>query len=262
MSIGLRARIWALLIAFSTAGVITLNALANILPLNGVQTGALSDGIPNLFVPAGITFSIWGIIYVLLLWFTVQSVAAAFSAKAENHAAVVSLGPPAVLSALANSAWLLAWHWSLVPLSLVFMVMLLSCLIWWYHQSRLHSKDLPGNKFRSLTLRLPISVYLGWITVATVANVTAVLVVAGLNGGENAVLLTMLTLVAVLAIALLVIWREKDIAYTAVIVWALGGIAFKRLSTGQAAEVGWVAIGIALVIVLAVVFRLVWRRRA
>ncbi len=162
-----------ILSALSLVGTLTVNALANILPLGGIQTGEVAWKYDNLFVPAGFTFSIWGVIYLLLIIFCVRF----FFAKTET---VRRLAPWFIASNLLNMGWMFAWHHLLIGLSLALMLALLASLIGFYLATRSVTSDQPGAE--RLGKRLPASVYLGWITVATIANASAFLTSVGWNG--------------------------------------------------------------------------------
>jgi hypothetical protein len=224
------------------AGVVTVNALANILPLNGVNTGVLSDEIPNLFVPAGLTFAVWGLIYLLLTVLVVCVFFIGITGKfASAWTPVDSL--LFIVNALANISWIFAWHWRLVPLSLAIMLVLLGTLI--ALSERISLKKMPGNSLSSdsgektpailrFGLSVPLHVYLGWICVATIANVTALLVTIGWDGfGLDPRIWTVLVILAGLAVALLLAIRRNMAAAPLVVVWAYAGIVIKRISLGE-----------------------------
>ncbi|MGA2974200.1 MAG: hypothetical protein ABSF77_02700 [Spirochaetia bacterium] len=158
---------------------LVVNTFASTIGLNGSQTGVLSDAIPNLFVPSGLTFSIWGVIYIFLLLFTVAQSRGLFSTRREAPASVERIGWLMVLSSAANIGWLLLWHWRQVGFSLLAMLALLTCLIGIY--LRLGMGRASASPAERWFARIPFSVYLGWITVAMIANVTALLVKAGWN---------------------------------------------------------------------------------
>jgi translocator protein len=105
--------------------MIMINVLANTLPINGYNTGQLSALYPNLFVPAGITFSIWGLIYISLILFGYGLY------KLKNIDSVIfkKLSILFIISNLLNGGWLLAWHYKLIELSLIIMIALLWTLI-------------------------------------------------------------------------------------------------------------------------------------
>lgn len=210
--------------------VITFNALANILPLGGRTTGEVSQLYSNLFVPAGYAFSIWGLIYILLLMFVILQARGLFVKGGEPPAYVSRIGWWFVVSCLANAGWLLAWHHLLIPLSLALMLLLLGALLVIY--LRLNSGQQPAAP---LLVRLPFSVYLGWITVATVANVAALLVSINWNGfGISEVTWTVIVLIVATLITLWVLWTQEDFAYTGVVIWAFVAILVRRQTEGGA----------------------------
>jgi len=216
-----------LLVTVSYLFMITVNALANILPLNGKNTGEVSDSYPNLFAPAGFTFSIWGLIYLLLGGFVLYQwkKSSSFS-RHTNDRLLVELRTPFIVTCLSNAAWLFSWHYEWIALSTVFMGILLITLIHISSYFEGGSLSIKENLF----LRVPFSVYFGWITVATVANITILLVKWNWDGfGLSSQFWTILILVVTLGIASAVIHFKRDLAYGLVIIWAFGGIIAKHL---------------------------------
>ncbi len=212
---------------FSFFLVIVVNFLANYLPINGYNTGELSDMYPNLFVPAGLTFSIWGVIYLLLAVFVVSQYIS-FSEKNQIKEEIIQkIGYLFFLSSLFNAAWIFTWHYLYVFLSLLVMIGLLLSLITIYQKLEIGLKKY-SKKIYSIFI-LPFSVYLGWITVATIANVTAWLVNINWNGfGLSDVFWTVLVIIVGLIITLYTLLKRKDIAFSLVIAWAYLGIIIKR----------------------------------
>ena len=218
--------------------VITLNTLANTLPINGYNTGELSGRYPNLFVPAGFTFSIWGVIYLLLLGFVIYQ----FTRPARQSEVPRRIGPWFFLSCLFNASWILAWHYLLPGLSLLIMLALLGSLILIYQ--RVYSSPRLEVKGARWWVELPFSIYLGWITVATIANTTAVLVDVGWGGwGIPEPAWTVVMIAVAIGIGLWFTLRQSDVFYPLVVVWALIGIIARR--TSEMAE------GYSMVIVIA-----------
>lgn len=208
---------------------VVVNALANILPINGITTGELSDLYPNLFVPAGLTFAIWGLIYVLLGIFVIYPLRPSLRRDAQKLDFVHRIGPLFFISCLANIGWIFAWHYQIVPLSLVLMLLLLGCLLAIY--LRLNIGKSEATKAQRYFVHLPFSVYLGWITIATIANVTALLV--DINWGRwglSEQFWAVAVIIVGIAIALSMLFTRKDIYYSLVVDWALLGILIKRLS--------------------------------
>ena len=229
---------------------IAVNAMANALPINGKTTGELSDMYPNLFVPAGLTFSIWGLIYLLLAAFIVYQVAAPSRDAADF---LQRIGPLFILASAANIGWIFLWHYQRVPASLAVMLVLLGGLLAIY--LRLDIGVQAPSWREKLLVQLPFSVYLGWITVATIANVTAVLVHAGWDRfGASEQFWTVVVLVVASAITLAVLFTRNDLFYALVILWAFIGILIKRLAVDASpsrAVIVTLAAGMAVIAVVA-----------
>jgi hypothetical protein len=218
-----------ILAALGFIGTIVVNYLANALPINGVTTGEASDANGNLFAPAGITFSIWGLIYLLLLGYTIyQFGVGRKNAHPERAKMIATINTYFLITSIANISWIFAWHYGVLWLSVLLMLTLLYFLIKIADVVNKQSFSSRDNLF----IRLPFSVYFGWITVATIANITAFLVSIGWNGfGISEPVWTCIILLVGAAIG---IWRmreDKNSAYGLVLVWAYGGILYKHLST-------------------------------
>lgn len=231
---------------------IVVNALANILPINGLNTGELSDNIPNLFVPAGLTFSVWGVIYVLLALFTGYSISDWFSKNQKTLLHVEEIGLAFIISSLANTVWIFLWHYQLINLSLIAMLCILGSLIYAHVKISRFSEEQKNLKWKWF-VSYPFSVYLGWITVATVANVTAVLVVNNWNGfGISESIWTIIMISVAALVTIIMILRERDLAYALVVIWAFAGIIIKRLDPANPPQIGIVVtagISIGLIVV-------------
>ncbi len=211
--------------------MITVNALANAIPINGVTTGQVSDSYPDLFAPASITFSIWGLIYLLLAGYTLYQFGF-FQADrgAAREELFQKIGIFFAISSVANTFWIFAWHYNVIWLSLLLMLVVLVSLI-------MIATRLSEEKFsfrEKAFIRLPFSVYFGWITVATIANVTTFLVSIGWGGfgiSDQAWMVIILLVGAVIGIARM--RRDLDIAYGLVIIWAYAGILNKHISPAE-----------------------------
>jgi len=248
--------------------MLTLNGMANALPLNGVNTGQLSDGIPNLFVPAGLTFAIWGLIYLLLIGYVIAVFKAATSASGLEAWAPAD-GMLFSANAALNAVWILAWHWRLIPLSLLIMAGILGTLI--AMMERNHERATgpataaaQGGPILRFFLRVPVLVYLGWICVATIANVTALLVTMGWNGwGLDPLVWTILVIAVGAAVGAYLAVARGAVSAGLVVAWAYAGIILKRSGIDAASSLPIIVAagaGIAAV-ALAIVVRFVAKAR-
>ena len=215
--------------------MITINILANALPINGQNTGEISDLFQVFFVPAGYVFAIWGLIYIGLAAFAIYQ---ALPAQRENPR-LRKIGYWFLLSCVANSVWIFMWHYNLFPLSLLVMLVLLASLLVIY--LRLDVGRTRVSTLERWCVNIPFSVYLGWITVATVANVTDVLYDLGWNGfgiAPETWAVIMLIIAAGLGVAMAV--TRRDVAYLLVLVWAFAGIGVKQAAVPLVATTAWI----------------------
>lgn len=221
------------LVGLTYAAMIAVNVLANALPINGRTTGSISDGYENLFAPAGLTFAIWGLIYLLLGGHVLYQLGLFHSPHGEGGdearrvALLERVGVLFSLSSLANVAWILSWHYDLIGVSTLLLATMLVLLI--LITRTILAADL-SPRDRAF-IRLPFSVYFGWITVATIANLTVWLVSIGWNRFGIPEPSWAVAIIAVGAlIGTTVILRDRDIAYGLVLVWAYLGIWIKHTS--------------------------------
>ena len=208
--------------------VVIINYLATTLPLNNKGTGELSDQYPNLFVPSGLTFSIWGAIYILLAIFVIYQLITAFKASPGEGSFIEKIGIIFFVSCIFNIGWIFAWHYEIVWLSLVLMLCLFGSLLAIYLRLNI-GKSVENNKVKGM-IHIPFSVYLGWITIATIANVTALLVDLGWNRfGLSEQFWAVLVIAVGTIIGLAMLFLRNDIFYNLVVLWAFLGILLKRL---------------------------------
>jgi translocator protein len=200
---------------------ITINALANILPINGLNSGEISDLYPSLFTPAGYVFSIWSLIYLLLIAFVVFQ---ALPSQRENPR-LERLGYAFAASCLFNFLWIFAWHYRYVFLSELLIIGVLVSLLVSYHRlqtEQVNKREIQVSRAERITTHLTFSIYTGWLTVAVVANTCVLLLEWGVTGPA---FWSVVTVLAALAIGGTFTYLRKDMAYGLVLVWAFAGIA-------------------------------------
>lgn len=209
--------------------MVFVNFLANFLPINGKNTGQVSDQYPNLFVPAPLTFSIWGAIYLLLFIFCIYQLSSVFKAKIDPYVGEIvnRINLAFILTCIINMSWIVAWHYDLIVVSVILMLLLLSRLIFIDSQIRLLTPYL--SNAQSFIVKAPFGLYLGWICIATIANITALLVHFGWRGAGMSEESWTSTLVLVGAfIGVWAIFRFKNFYIGLAIIWALSGIIIER----------------------------------
>ena len=223
--------------------VLIANTLANAVPLGGQTTGEISDKYPSLFTPAGYVFSIWGLIYLMLLVFIVWQA----MPRQRQNPSLAALRLPFQLSCLCNAAWIFAWHYDQLFLSIAIMLGLLWMLASIY--LRLNLERTAASLLERIVLYLPFSLYTAWISVAVIANASAIQI----NYGWDDVAFSPLTWTVVkLAVAGMlavgVLFRFRDPVWMLVLVWASFGIAFRHAGTpvvyGAALLLGLLGLGL------------------
>jgi hypothetical protein len=231
--------------AAATLATIAVNTLANALPINGQNTGEISDRFDVYFTPAGYVFSIWGVIYVALIAFTVYQ--ALPSQRRDERLRAVA--PLYWLASVANIAWIFLWHYEVFPLTIVAMGVLLITLILIY--LRLNIRRADASTGMRWLVHLPFSIYLGWITVATIANVTALLWLTGWGGfGISPEAWTAIVLAVAVGIATANALTRADVAYLLVLVWAFAGITAKHPTVPTVALSAGIAAGLVALLAL------------
>jgi hypothetical protein len=213
-----------ILAGITYVAMVVVNFLANGLPINNRSTGEISDAYPNLFAPAGYAFSIWGLIYLLLAGYVLYQF---LQTDKKMEGLIKKINLLFIGTSLLNISWIFAWHYDIIWLSVLIMAALLICLI--------NIADLLRDQqltlYEKLFILTPFSVYFGWITVASIANLTVFLVSIGWNGfGIADYIWTSIILLTGALIGILRMRKDKKVAYGLVLVWAYLGILQKHTS--------------------------------
>ncbi|MDD2680844.1 MAG: tryptophan-rich sensory protein [Patescibacteria group bacterium] len=216
------------LAALTYVAMVVVNFLANALPINNRSTGAISDAYPNLFAPAGLTFSIWGLIYLLLAGYVLYQFGLFQSDRGRGRVELFrKINFYFIISSIANIAWIFSWHYDFMGISVLIMGLILFSLI---KIADILNKEKFSSK-ENFFLRIPFNVYFGWITVATIANITVFLVSINWNGlGISTQIWTIVVLLAGLLIGVLRMLKDRAVAYGLVLIWAYAGILLKHIS--------------------------------
>ena len=191
--------------------------------LNGVTSGEISDLYPTFVTPAGFTFAIWSIIYALLLLFVVYQALP----KNKDQPFLNKIGLFFGLSSLFNIIWLFLWHYNFITISLVFMIGLLTSLVFIYLRLDIGKSNISLKE--RFFVQLPFSVYLGWISIATIANLSVTLTIINWDGfGIQATTWAVIIIVVAVILSLIMLISKKDVAFNLVVIWALFGILSKQ----------------------------------
>jgi hypothetical protein len=234
----------ALNIVFFVLTIIA-NGLANGIPLNGQTTGQISAKYPSLFTPSGFTFSIWGLIYISLTAFVVYQMLPA----QRDNSLIQKISPFFKASCIANAIWIFAWHYDALFLSLIFMACILFSLIAIYRSLSLSKNKVGLTDY--IFIFFPFSLYTGWITVATIANISAVQTGMGWDDvGVQAVTWTLVKLAIAGAIGATIILRRSDAIFGLVVAWAAYGISVKQIAVPSVSGAALVLTILAVILVI------------
>jgi len=224
---------------------LTVNILASTLPLNGQNTGEISDRFQVFFVPAGYVFAIWFFIYIGWIAFAIYQ----FRAEQKESPRLRRLGYLFAISGIVNAVWLFTWHYNAFGWSVIVMLTLLGLLIASY--LRLNVNRVSVSRAERWSVDIPFSVYLGWITVATVANITDWLYLVEWNGfGIAAPVWAVIMIVVASIVGLLMTITRRDAAYVFVLVWSFIGIAVKQADVANVAVTAWIGAGAMLLLAI------------
>jgi len=218
---------------------LVLNALAVTLPLNGVDTASISDRLDVLFTPAGYVFSIWSLIYLSLIVWTLRQ----FKRKYQDSPVYTETHGLFWVINLLNGVWLVTWHYFYFGISVIIMTLLLLALIVMY-------KKVQHRKTHGFDL-LPFSLYLGWISVATIANVSYFLTDIGWDGfGVSAEIWTLGLLIVSLGLATWFRYSQSDVIYPLVFIWALIGVGIENQDRSSlVSSTAFIVVGIIFVMI-------------
>jgi hypothetical protein len=234
------------LVLITTVAMVVGNVLAEALPLFGRGTGEVSARYPVLITPAGYVFAIWGLIYLAMLAYGL----AQFRDPLASMELPDRLAVPLIVSNFANVSWLVLWHALQIAWTVPVMVVLLLSLIAAYVIAR-RTRPPAVPRLERWVVRGTLGLYLGWVSVATIANVSIALYAAGWQGiGISPVAWSVIVLVLGAGLALASQLVDADPVFATVFVWAFVGIAVNT----PAAVVAWTAAVLAVVIVIAVVY--------
>ncbi len=241
---------------FTLVLVLVMNIAASAIPLNGISTGEISDLLPSYFTPAGYTFAVWSVIYTALIAFAIYQA----RPVERERPFLYKIGWLFVISSIVNSGWIVTWHYGYYALSIGLMVTLLITLIAIYLRLNIGRRDPTLSWQDKIFYQFPFSIYLGWITVATIANISSVVNFWGWNGfGIAEPVWAMLMIGAAVIVAALLLINRRNASYAAVLVWALFGI---RASAMESREPALAAVAVAAALIIALLTAIgYWRTR-
>lgn len=231
--------------------MVTVNFLAVFLPINGQTTGEVARQYPSLFIPAGFVFAIWRLIYLLLAGFIVYQAGGLLGPKPAHPGLIGRASIFFILSSLANIGWIISWHHHQIGTALLMIAVVLLSLVLIY--TRLGSGKVKVSRREWFLTRLPFSIYLAWITVSAVGNLSVYLVAVHWDGwGLTQTFWTVLAIFCLAALALIFFWRYRDRAFLLTVAWVFAGVFYQRIFEGDPSfhPIGWTAACAAIILVL------------
>ncbi|BAY30305.1 hypothetical protein NIES2107_21490 [Nostoc carneum NIES-2107] len=231
-------------------GAFVVNVLSNIFPLNGLSIGQISNTLFKnvMIIPANYAFAIWGLIYLGLFAFGIYQ----FLPSQKHDSDLRNTGYFLVIASIAQSIWVYLFLSRLFVFSVVAMLLILLPLIVIYLRLDIGNQLAPRQK--KWFIYRPISIYLSWISVATIVNVACALYFQGWNGwGVSGEIWTAILLFIATTIAVVIVIQRQDIAYTGVTVWAILAIAIKHWNNPLLRNV---ALALVIALVLIAIFKI------
>lgn len=233
--------IWAIVAIITTIFALGINALAVLLPLNNRTTQEISNSNLTLFTPAGYVFSIWGVIYIGMITYSI------YQLWKKHYAVSTQIRPAFIIANLANGIWIILWHYGYLFFSVLVMLVLLLSLIYIY--GALGRFWMSFSWKQRLFIQIPFSIYLAWICVATIANIAVFLNAArwtGMNLSPEFWAGVMILIAT--DIGAYFLWSRYDFAFAAVLVWSFVGIIVQH--RGQTALVTTASVCIAILVAI------------
>uniref|UniRef100_B8HKU1 Tryptophan-rich sensory protein n=1 Tax=Cyanothece sp. (strain PCC 7425 / ATCC 29141) TaxID=395961 RepID=B8HKU1_CYAP4 len=229
------------------------NLVATLFPPSGTNVGQLANTLLSelLILPANYAFAIWGLIYLGLIGFGLYQA----QPSQRYNSTLQSVGYLVVVASIAQILWIFLFQAQWFAGSVVAMLAILIPLISVYGQLNIGQ---PVNRESRWLVHLPFSIYLGWISVATVVNIAAALYVNGWQGwGLSDLTWTSIMVLITAGLAIGLLWRRNDLAFSGVIVWALLAIG---LRPGKPLLLVGLAVGLAIGLGLLIGLRQGWSK--
>ena len=216
---------------------VTLSYFTQFKLISDQDVGQVSDAYDSIFTPAGVTFAIWGVIYTALLFFCIYHIRMAFKKEYTHHANanLLRIGPWFILNNIGAATWLIVWTKGMITASAGLIIFQLLALM--IIHLRLHIHDPRSKPDSKIFTQFPLSIYFGWLTIATIANISVYLLASGWKGfGLNYSPIEWTRIMIGIAVFLtaLIVFTRRNVFFGLVIVWALYGIILKRESVNAA----------------------------
>jgi len=249
------SRALAVVNALALLATLVVNSLATSLPMNGQTPSEIAARFSSYYIPADFTFGIWGPIYLALIVFVVYP----FLPQQNGSPVTTRIGWLFAVNCVANGAWVVLWQYEYFAVSPLPMVAMLGSAAVIYLRLDIGRARTSARDW--WMLHMPISLYLGWLCVATISNISCVLEVTGWGMwglGSETWMLIMLGITGLLAFT--IAWQRRDAVILLVLTWALFGIGIKHADTPTVANGSYAVAGLLALLLILLAFG--WRRDA
>lgn len=241
-------KLYAIINLLSVIAVVAWNGWVGANGLNGNTVASLSDKYDNLFTPADYAFSIWGLIFLALIITALYQIKKNFF-DVQKDEFIRKIGPWFAIANVLNCAWLWFWLQEQTLISVFVMIGILLSLI--IVMIRLKMQITIVSTTQRVLVWAPIALYAGWISVATIANVTSYLTKMGWSVGFSETIWAVIMVTVAFAVNVLVVLNRKMPVFGAVGVWALTAIAVRHWGTEMAIQ--WTSLITAIFLAVIVV---------
>lgn len=243
---GANDRLRSILVLVATPAVIVFNALAAAGYVNGVTPSAISDKYPTPITPAGYAFSIWSLIYVGLIAFSI------YQLLPGNLARLRGIRLLYILSCLLNCTWIYVWHYDRIGVSFAVIFMLWVVLM-------LINATMKGHATTGDTwlVQAPFGLYFGWVTAATLVNFMVMLASMDVDLRSTGIrVLAVVFILLAAGAAILVRAKLANFFYPLAVAWALTAIAVKQSGTTSIVVAAAIGVVVCLITTGSVVTKL------
>lgn len=235
--------------------MLTINIFADITLLNGVSANDVSSTYMNLYVPSNYTFTIWGVIYIFLGLYVFYSMG---NLKEETEEKLVVINKWFIISNVINVCWVIVWHYEMMLLSFLLMILLMTTLVGVSYQIQ-NIKRYTKDRF---FISFPFALYFGWVAVTVLVNFMALLTSFGFKLEP---IVTILVIALGMIVGIYMTYKKRIMGFGLMLIWGYVGILYRHLSYGgydgaYPEIIIATSTGIVMMIVLEVIMMIINRR--
>jgi len=241
-------KILAIINFLSVILVLVINGLSQSQRWNNTTVGEISNKFGNLFTPASYAFSIWGLIFLMLIAYGIYQLYMAFANTADSKY-ISQTGWWFTLANIGNAGWVVAFTYDQILLSVGIMIVILVSLLHVIVRTNMNLEEV-SLKTRALAWT-PIALYAGWISVATIANFSAYFASIDFMGSQLTQIIWTIALITIaVLINILMVWTRNLRVFAGVAVWALIAIFMRHKENLESVAYYALVCGLTLVVII------------